>query len=126
MELNSAIIIWVDILGAAPTGKCPTYNDICTEGLGDNSKLQLKDVMGCENWAMVVICETVVLVDWKIRMLEKGMLDVRELVSKSSPIERDLDMRLGQLKSELSKTLASSRGTIQQNDDMELVISKAT
>ena len=53
MELNSGVIIWVDILGSASTGERPQYSDICTEALGDNSKLQLKVVMGCENWAMI-------------------------------------------------------------------------
>jgi len=53
MELNSGVIIWVDILGSASTGQRPQYSDICTKALGDNSKLQLKVVMGCENWAMI-------------------------------------------------------------------------
>ena len=53
MELNSAVIVWVDILGSTSTGQRPQYCDICTEGLGDHSKLQLKVVMGCENWAMI-------------------------------------------------------------------------
>jgi len=53
MELNSGVIIWIDILGSASTGQRPLYSDICTAALGDNSKLQLKVVMGCENWAMI-------------------------------------------------------------------------
>ena len=55
MEMNSAIIIWVDILGATCTGSRPRYGDQCVIGLGEDSRLQFQVVMGCRNWAIALV-----------------------------------------------------------------------
>jgi len=108
MEFYSGVIIWLDILGAVSTGMRPQYADICTDGLGDSSKLQLKKVMGCENWAMVLIREIAVLSDWKRQMSEQGILSMLELGKRAGDIEWRLVSGIDKLVAKLDQVFDSS------------------
>jgi hypothetical protein len=108
MEFYSGVIIWLDILGAVSTGMRPQYADICTDGLGDSSKLQLKKVMGCENWAMVLIREIAVLSAWKRQMSEQGILSILELGKRAGDIERRLVPGIDKLVAKLDHVFDSS------------------
>ena len=88
MEFFSSVIIWLDILGSTSTGLRPQYCDICTDGLGDNSKLPLRNIIGCENWAMVLIREIAVLCDWNRQMSEEGVLSVPELAKRAGALNQ--------------------------------------
>jgi C6 transcription factor Pro1 len=110
MEFFSGVIIWFDILGCVSTGLRPQYSDMCTNGVGDDSKLQLENISGCENWAMILVREIAVLSDWKRRMSEEGILNVLELAKRANFIRRPLDDRIDRLVAELG----------QNSDDPEL------
>lgn len=104
MEFFSGVIIWFDILGSASTGLRPQYADICAAALGDiDSKVQLQNIMGCENWTMTIIREIAILEDWKRVMSREGVLSIRELARKADSIERRLVTEIGKLTGILSQ-----------------------
>ena len=105
MEFYTGVIIWFDILGCVSTGLRPQYSDFCTAGLGDSSKLQLKRIMGCENWAMILIREIAVLSDWKRRVSEEGIPNVLELAKRANAIKSRLNERIHILVAELDQAL---------------------
>ena len=100
VEFFNGVIIWLDILGSASTGLRPQYADICSDGLGDNSKLQLRKITGCENWTMVLIREIAVLLDWKHEMSERKALSVLELARRGVSIHQRLDAGINKLDAE--------------------------
>ncbi|KAG0652011.1 pestheic acid cluster transcriptional regulator 3 [Hyphodiscus hymeniophilus] len=98
MEFFSSVILHLDILACASTGKGPQYADICAAALGDgDSKVRLDRIMGCENWIMVLIREIAVLghSTRKNRQLRNG-LSMSEMEA-AKVIERRLDSGLEQL-----------------------------
>jgi hypothetical protein len=104
MAFFSGVIIWFDILGSASTGLRPQYADICAAALGDfDSKVQLQNLMGCENWAMTIIREIAVLEDWKRVMARDGVLSVRKLVRKAGDIEQRLGVGIARLTGRFSE-----------------------
>jgi hypothetical protein len=103
MEFFSSVMIYFDILGSASTGLRPQYADICAAALGEtDSKVQLQHLVGCENWAMMIICEIAVLEDWKRQMMKDGVLSVRELVRRAGAIEERLEAGIAALVERLS------------------------
>lgn len=55
----TSVILWFDILACASTGRKPQYDNVCAKALGpaSNSRIKIQEVMGCENWVMVLIRE---------------------------------------------------------------------
>jgi C6 transcription factor Pro1 len=75
-----------------------------------DSKVQLRNIMGCENWVMILIREIAVLDDWKRRMMAGGVLSVRELVRKSGSIEERLETGIANLTANLTELVNSAKG----------------
>jgi C6 transcription factor Pro1 len=130
MEFFSGVIIWFDILGSASMGLRPQYADICAAALGDqDSKVQLQDLMGCENWAMTTIREIAVLEDWKRQMEKDSVFSVRELVRRAGSIEQRLEAGVAAVIERLSQ-YSSHRGLGKKNlsdtSSTSLVVSSIT
>jgi hypothetical protein len=104
MKFFSSVILHLDILACASTRLRPQYADICAAALGDgNSKVMLERIMGCENWAMVLIREIAVLWDWK-RRSERAVLSTGELERQAGDIKWRLNVGLEKLSKEPSQS----------------------
>lgn len=81
----------MDILSCASTGLGPRHSELCAAALeGENSKIQLENLMGCENWAMLLIRETAALKEHKRKMGDDP--DHRsELQNRADDIRRRLN-----------------------------------
>ncbi|KAJ5306945.1 C6 transcription factor [Penicillium antarcticum] len=88
LQFLTVAVIWSDIFACVATGRAPRlpYQQwLRIQGLNT------ADLMGCENWVMVVIGDLAHLSIWKEKQEEEGMLSIRELASRGKEIERCLE-----------------------------------
>jgi hypothetical protein len=105
----SGVLLWFDTISAASIRQKPQYASICAAAVGDNeSRLQLPDIMGCENWAMVLVRDITVLDVWKSEMLSDGRLSMRELALRAANLELRLESGMERVSKELSERLDES------------------
>jgi hypothetical protein len=92
MYFFAGVIAWYDILSCVTTGLKPFSECSCLDtGLG---YIQLDKLMGCENWAMLLIMDIAVLNEWKKNSQASGKLSMRQLVSRGVQIEKRLEDEL--------------------------------
>lgn len=89
-----AVVLWFDLLSCASTGLAPRlpYRDLI-----ENRGVNLEHVLGCKNWVMVSIGDLASLNAWKKNARQNGSLSTRELLERSSIIERNLEQGLAML-----------------------------
>jgi C6 transcription factor Pro1 len=91
MEFFSAAILYLDILACASTGMPPQYPHICADALSDgNSVIQLDQIIGCENWVMLIIRDIGVLDGWKKTRIAQNFPYIEELGIRANAIEHRL------------------------------------
>lgn len=78
-RIFAGMIAWFDILGAVSLRRKPmTSMSLLEQMLADNSSVQLKDIMGCENKIMLGIAYTAYLSAWKEhQLMATGVYDVQ-------------------------------------------------
>ncbi|OBT77635.1 hypothetical protein VF21_03718 [Pseudogymnoascus sp. 05NY08] len=92
---------WYDILSCSTTGAPPFSKCECiTDALG---YIFLDKIMGCENWAMLLIMDIAFLDDWKRNLQISAQLSMRELVTRATHIERRLEDGIRDNSSRLSQ-----------------------
>lgn len=81
-------VIWYDIFACVSTGRTPRlpyHRWLSIPGLNT------ADLMGCQNWVMVVIGDLTHLEKWKEHQDREGTLSVRELANRAQGIENRLE-----------------------------------
>jgi len=73
-----------------------------TRTLFHNDQGRLKNMLGCEDWAMNTILDIAVLREWKTRMHKSGTLSLRELTRRADILEERLNEGLATLASRQS------------------------
>jgi hypothetical protein len=69
----------------------PQYPHICAKALSDgNSVVKLDQIMGCKNWAMIIIRDIGMLDDWKKERIAQNLLYSEELGCQGNAIEHRL------------------------------------
>jgi C6 transcription factor Pro1 len=93
LEIFTGVTLWLDILSCASTGLGPCHSQLCIAALTEeNSKVQLQDLMGCENWAMLLIREIAIL---KVsRDQASSQQDQEDLQRRAADIEQRLEAGL--------------------------------
>nr|XP_019005217.1 uncharacterized protein I203_02063 [Kwoniella mangroviensis CBS 8507]OCF68678.1 hypothetical protein I203_02063 [Kwoniella mangroviensis CBS 8507] len=96
-------MIWIDIISSVTYNKAstllPMYRKLLShmpyDQFGNNGKpLVLMDkMMGCDSTTLLAMCETVALSEWKEKAEFVGCLSYKELLERSSKIEKLLDER---------------------------------
>ncbi|WWD00503.1 hypothetical protein V866_007419 [Kwoniella sp. B9012] len=96
-------MIWIDIISSVTYNKAstllPMYRKLLShmpyDQFGNNGKpLVLMDkMMGCDSTTLLAMCETVALSEWKEKAESVGCLSYKELLERSSKIEKLLDER---------------------------------
>ncbi|KIM92742.1 hypothetical protein OIDMADRAFT_185052 [Oidiodendron maius Zn] len=85
--------IWLDILSCVSLRAKPSIE--IHEHLIEDSSLQFKTLMGCENWVMVLIIKISALDEWKKESERHGRrLSMMELVRRATKIEECLKNKL--------------------------------
>ncbi|OBT67210.1 hypothetical protein VE03_02777 [Pseudogymnoascus sp. 23342-1-I1] len=98
----SGMVGWYDILSCSTTGAQPFSNCECIDAaLG---YIFLDEIMGCENWAMLLIMDIAFLNDWKQNLQISAQLSMRELVTRATHIERRLEDGIRDNPSRLSQS----------------------
>jgi C6 transcription factor Pro1 len=85
--------IWFDILACASTGSRPFLaldHILILEG----DRIHLEELMGCENWVMIVIFQISELDHWKKDSERNCKLSIAELAKRGALIEACLQQRL--------------------------------
>lgn len=88
LEFLMVTVVWFDLFASLATGRAPRlpYQDwLCTPGLNT------ADLMGCQNWVMVIIGDLANFSIWKERQENNGSLSIRELAGKGQEIEARLE-----------------------------------
>jgi hypothetical protein len=88
LEFLMVTVVWFDLFASLATGRAPRlpYQDwLCTPGLNT------ADLMGCQNWVMIIIGDLANFSIWKERQENDGLISVRELAGKGQEIERRLE-----------------------------------
>ncbi|KAF2734070.1 hypothetical protein EJ04DRAFT_251598 [Polyplosphaeria fusca] len=92
-----------DIIASAVLQRKPQlqeYYMFLLQGTGDvKPPINLEDIVGCQNWALIQIAEISTLDIWKRQCKATGALDVMELVRRATPIKDTLVMQLARLES---------------------------
>lgn len=106
----SGVIGWYDILSCSTTGRPPFSNCECINtALG---YVFLDKLMGCENWAMLVIMDIAFLDNWKQKLQISARLSMRELVTRATHIERRLEDGIRDIPSRLRQLTNHSTPSI--------------
>lgn len=102
-----AVVLWFDLLSCASTGTSPR---LAYEVILRDYHINLEDVVGCQNWAMVSIGDLAVLDLWKKQALHAGDFSDQELLIRSQDVRERLEEGLATLesKSSLSSTAENS------------------
>ena len=82
--------IWFDILASASTRSKPFLEN----NFEYLDYIELDKVMGCENWAMILVARISLLEEWKLDMQRNGRLSMAQLSTRGSEIEKMLNSGL--------------------------------
>ncbi|OBT98015.2 hypothetical protein VE01_04004 [Pseudogymnoascus verrucosus] len=123
----AGVVGWYDILSCSTTGEPPFSKCECIgTALG---YIFLDKIMGCENWAMLLIMDIAFLNDWKQNLQISAQLSMRELVTRATHIERGLEDGLRDTSSRLSQLTNHSTPSIlstgiQESPHLTLLITR--
>lgn len=89
----SGAVIAADIISSTALGQLPRLGTHHGRVLGTREKphLNLKHILGCENWIFLSIADIVELDLWKKRAKKSGSFSLMDLVQRASKITQDLD-----------------------------------
>ncbi|EKD04787.1 hypothetical protein A1Q2_00898 [Trichosporon asahii var. asahii CBS 8904] len=90
-------LAWTDILASVTEGRASAfislYRRLLAGDTATDDRYLRETVMGCDSTTRLAIAETVALSEWKDQQSAAGCLSVRELLHRSSAIERLLSER---------------------------------
>ena len=118
-----AVVLWFDLLSCASTGLAPRlpYRELI-----EKRGVNLEDVLGCKSWVMLAIGDLASLNAWKRNARQDGSLSTRELLERSSIIERNLEQGLAMLAThdalETSERIAHKSSSSHNSDSPEVVV----
>lgn len=95
----SAAVIIADIIASTALGQSPRLREHHERVLGTREKphLNLKHIVGCENWIFLSITDIVELDLWKKNAKKSGAFSLMDLIQRASRITQDLDNDLEKL-----------------------------
>ncbi|EEU35902.1 uncharacterized protein NECHADRAFT_35055 [Fusarium vanettenii 77-13-4] len=89
----SAAVITADIIASTALGQLPQLREHHERVLGTREKphLNLKHIVGCENWIFLSIADIIELDLWKKQAKKSGAFSLMDLIQRASRITQDLD-----------------------------------
>jgi C6 transcription factor Pro1 len=95
LDFFTTAFVWFDAISCITTGLRPS----CPEWLScllleEDGRFQLCKLMGCRNWAIVMVLKIAALEVWKTECQCNGILNVRELAGRAASIEKELEYEL--------------------------------
>jgi hypothetical protein len=95
--------IWYDILSCASINCVPYLSNNHT--YLSTYRIRLDKIMGCENWAMILISQISQLSTWKASQQSLGCLSMKDLLSRGSSIEEELNTGLEKNKIDIGRPI---------------------
>lgn len=77
--------------------RAKTCLDLNHEVLLEGNSIQLDQLFGCENWALLLLSKINALDTWKRECEKNGKLSIAELAKRGSRIEDELEVRLDKM-----------------------------
>jgi hypothetical protein len=97
MEFFSAVFMWFDTLASVSTGRRPQFADTCAEAFGaKDSKVRLRNIMGCENWVMIIIRDIAVLDGSRRNGQETDLTNDEDITRKHFELKERLQLGLAE------------------------------
>ncbi|RSL55372.1 hypothetical protein CEP54_009435 [Fusarium duplospermum] len=89
----SSAVITADIIASTALGQLPRLREHHERVLGtrETPHLNLKNIVGCENWIFLSIADIVELDLWKKKAKKSGAFSLMDLIQRASRITQDLD-----------------------------------
>jgi C6 transcription factor Pro1 len=101
---SSTLLIFDDIIASTVLQEQPRLYEYHRSLLGNidgtDPPINLEAVVGCQNWALLLIGEIAVLDAWKQRCKRAGNLDVMELVHRATAVKDSLEAYLTRLETD--------------------------
>jgi hypothetical protein len=100
-EDNAAIkfllgaFIWLDILSCVSTGSKP-FLSLEHGFVLESGGIRLEELVGCENWAAILVFDISVLDNWKRELERSHKLSIAELAKRGALIEERLKEKLAE------------------------------
>ncbi|KAJ7701877.1 kinase-like domain-containing protein [Mycena rosella] len=119
------IAIWFDVIAAITTQELPRFlhyirqlyspeaSAISDPTLPPSTELSMMNVMGCEDHVVLALAEVSALFVWKREQMDKGCLDVLDLVARNNRLDKYLsptpsELRDGATETEVARELSSN------------------
>lgn len=96
-RFSSALVIFDDIVASTALQEPPQLYKLHRGLLTAEAPVDLKAVVGCENWVLLQIGDTAALDAWKQQCKRAGNLDIVELVRRAMPIKASIEAGLAGL-----------------------------
>ncbi|KAF2173543.1 hypothetical protein M409DRAFT_15823 [Zasmidium cellare ATCC 36951] len=101
-RFSSALVVFEDVIASTVLQKPPklySYHNSLLVNRFDSTgpAIDLKTVIGCENWVMLHIGEIAALDAWKQTCKREGTLDVMQLVQRATSIKTTLEARIASI-----------------------------
>jgi hypothetical protein len=98
LDFFITVYIWSDISRCASIGVGPSHKEFFPYlTYLEEDRVRMDHMMGCKNWAMLIIREISNLEAWKIDQKNRHCLNLPDLVSKSAALELRLKTGLGSM-----------------------------
>ena len=100
-KFMSGTIIWLDIIAAITLGRSPRLLPHHTSILTSDAETKFEEIMGCENWLMLLISRIAALQEIKIQAMKQEHFDCSELRQNVADISKQIQERVALLNSEM-------------------------
>ena len=92
-------IIWLDIASSITMGKAPALLSHHAQMLSAGSQTQLRDIMGCENWVLLLLARISVLHENKSQAVLQGQADFSHFKKTASEITLGIEFSISHIPS---------------------------
>ncbi|KAM5346152.1 hypothetical protein ACJ41O_009157 [Fusarium nematophilum] len=96
LRFSTGLVLIADVVSSTTLGRAPRLRQHHERLLGtvDKPRMNMKYIIGCENWVLFAITDIIELDLWKKQAKTKGAFSVLELMQRATKISQNMDERL--------------------------------
>jgi hypothetical protein len=87
-------MVWLDILSCIMTGKAPRLQSFHTHVTTAGPRIDLESIIGCKNWIILEFGRISALHEYKVQLIQQGLVDDAEFGLKAVEIKKDIQCQL--------------------------------
>jgi hypothetical protein len=92
----SGSLTWLDIIFSITAGRAPFLSSHYSRILNAESRIQLQDITGCQNWAMLQVARISAFYELKTQAIQQGDLDQTSYERTAGEINLEIECGLSQ------------------------------